>query len=249
MRLVFFLAGLLALAHSVPLLAEPLLTPHTAEYKVKISVISGKLNTELRKTENGYIANHVVRPTGIARIITRGTMDVTSEFNVQPGGMKPVRFQSVDTIRDEPDVDLRFDWDTNEAIGTVGADNVRLQLDGMAYDSISIQYELMHDLIKGDPSDQYTLFDVDRMQVANVSNIGEKTVETKAGKFVAVGIRHQKEGSDRTTTLWCVEELDYLPVIIEQHRDGKVNFRAKLVTYTPTSQKESTTALSAATPR
>jgi hypothetical protein len=248
MRFVCFFAGLLALAHSMPSLAEPLLTPHKAEYKVKISVISGRLNTELRRTENGYIANHVVRPTGIARIITRGTMDVTSEFNAEPGGFKPVRFQSVDTIRDEPDVDLRFDWSTNEAIGTVGADNVRLQLDGIAYDSISIQYELMHDLLKGNPSDQYTLFDVDRMQVANVSNIGEKAVETKAGRFIAVGIRHQKEGSDRTTTLWCVKELDYLPVIIEQHRNGKVNFRAKLVTYTP-SQEESTTALSAATPR
>ena len=248
MRFVCFLAGLLAFAHSMPSLAEPLLTPHKAEYKVKISIISGRLNTELRRTENGYIANHVVRPTGIARIITRGTMDVTSEFNIQPGGLKPVRFQSVDTIRDEPDVDLRFDWSTNEAIGTVGTENVRLQLDGIAYDSISIQYELMHDLLKGDPSDQYTLFDVDRMQVANVSNIGEKTVETKAGKYLAVGIRHQKEGSDRTTTLWCVKELDYLPVIIEQHRDGKVNFRAKLVTYTP-SQEESTTALSAAAPR
>jgi hypothetical protein len=176
-------------------------------------------------------------------------MDVTSEFDNGADGVKPVRFHAVDTIRDEPEVDLNFDWGTNEVSGTVGEEDVLLQLDGIAHDSVSIQYELMHDLIKGDPSDQYTLFDVDRMQVANVSNIGEKTVETKAGKFVAVGIRHQKEGSDRTTTLWCVEELDYLPVIIEQHRDGKVNFRAKLVTYTPTIQKESTAALSEATPR
>jgi hypothetical protein len=248
MRLVCLLTGLLALAHSLPSSADTLLTPHTAEYKVKISVISGRLNTELRRTENGYIANHVVRPTGLARIITRGTMDVTSEFNAQPDGLKPVRFQAVDTIRDEPDIDLRFDWDTNEAFGTVGAENVRLQLDGIAYDSISIQYELMHDLMKGDPSEQYTLFDVDQMRIANVSNIGEKEVKTKAGTYIAVGIRHQKEGSDRTTTLWCVKELDYLPVIIEQHRDGKVNFRAKLEKYTP-SQEESTTALSAAIPK
>jgi hypothetical protein len=248
MRFVFLLAGLLALAHSLPSLAEPSLTPHTAEYKVKISVISGKLNTELRRTENGYIANHVIRPTGMARIITRGIMDVTSEFDAQPDGLKPVRYRAVDTIRDEPNIDLRFDWDTNEAYGTVGAENVRLQLDGIAYDSISIQYELMQDLQRGEPSDQYTLFDVDKMRVANVSNVGEKEVETKAGRFVAIGIQHQKENSSRKTTLWCVKELDYLPVIIEQHQDGKLKFRAKLVKYTP-SQEESTTALPAATPR
>jgi len=236
MRLVRFLTGLVALALALPVLAEPLLTPHTAEYKIKISVVSGQLNTELRTTANGYIARHVIRPTGMSRIFTRGTMDVTSEFDSREDGIKPVRYQAIDTIRNEPEVDLRFDWSTNEAIGTVGDENVQLQLDGIAYDSVSIQYELMHDLLTGNPSEQYTLFDVDKMRVANVSIIGEKEVTTKAGNFVAVGVQHQKEGSSRTTTLWCVEELDYLPVIIEQHRKGKLNFRAKLVKYSPSQE-------------
>ena len=233
MKFVPMLTGLTLLAISLPVSAQPLLTPHTAEYKVKISIVSGQLNTELRRTANGYVAHHVVRPTGISRIITRGTMDVTSDFDSQSDGIIPVRFQAIDTIRDEPDVDLRFDWSTNEAIGTVGDENVQLQLDGMAYDSVSIQYELMHDLLTGNPSEQYVLFDVNKMRVANVSLVGEKEVNTKAGKFIAVGVQHQKEGSSRTTTLWCVKELDYLPVIIEQHRDGKLKFRAKLVKYSP----------------
>jgi len=232
MRFVRLLSGLAVLGLSGPVWAEPLLTPHTAEYKVKISVVSGQLNTELRRTPSGYVARHVIRPTGISRIITRGTMDVTSEFDSRPDGIVPVRFQALDTIRDEPDIDLRFDWSSNEAIGTVGDEDVQLQLDGISYDSVSIQYELMHDLITGNPSEQYTLFDVDKMRVANVSLVGEKEVKTKAGKFVALGVQHQKEGSSRTTTLWCVEELDYLPVIIEQHRKGKLNFRAKLEKYT-----------------
>ena len=41
---------------SVAASAEPALTPHTAEYKVKISVLSGKLSTELRVTASGYVA-------------------------------------------------------------------------------------------------------------------------------------------------------------------------------------------------
>jgi hypothetical protein len=236
MRLARYLAGIVALGLCVQVLAGPSLTPHTAEYKVKISIVSGQLNTELRRTENGYIANHVIRPTGLSRLITRGTMDVTSEFDDLPDGVKPVRFQAVDTIRDDPDVDLRFDWTTNEAVGTVGEEDVRLQLDGIAHDNVSIQYELMHDLLSGSSDDQYTLFDIDKLRIANVTNIGEKAVKTKAGKFMAVGIQHQKEGSSRTTTLWCVEELGYLPVIIEQHRKGKLNFRAKLVKYSPSPE-------------
>ncbi len=150
--------------------------------------------------------------------------------------MQPIRFQSVDTIRKDPDVDLTFDWSTNEVSGTVGEENVLLQLDGIAHDSVSIQYELMHDLMNGGPDKQYVLFDIDKMRVANVSIAGEKQIKTKAGTFTAIGVQHQKEGSSRITTLWCAEELDYLPVVIEQHRKGKLKFRATLVKYTPSPE-------------
>ena len=217
--------------------AETTLTPHTAQYKVKISIVSGQLNTELRKTANGYVAHHVIKPTGMSRLLTRGTIDVTSEFASEADGVKPIRFQAIDTIGDDPEVDLNFDWTTNQVSGTVGKENVSLQLEGIAHDSVSIQYELMHDLINGGPGDQYVLFDVDKMRIANVSNAGEKEIKTKAGKFTAIGIQHQKEGSSRITTLWCVEELGYLPVVIEQHRKGKLKFRATLVRYTPSLEE------------
>ena len=233
MRFTRFRVALLALILASPSLAAHTLTPHRAQYKVKISVVSGKLNTELRKTKDGYVAHHVISPTGMSRLFTRGTMDVTSEFISASDGLRPVRFQAIDTIRDDPDQDLSFNWTTNTVSGTVGGDEVSLQLEGIAYDSVSIQYELMHDLLSGNLSDQYDLFDINKRRVAMVTSAGRKEIKTKAGKFTAIGIRHQKEGSSRTTTMWCVEELDYLPVVIEQHRKGKVTFRASLVSYTP----------------
>jgi len=236
MRFGRFLTAIAILALCSQALASPVLTPHTAEYKVKISGVSGRLNTELRQTRTGYSANHIVRPTGLVRIIAHGKMDVTSEFEISATGVKPVRFHEIDTIRDEPEVDLEFNWTSNEAFGTVGGDEVRLQLDGIAHDNVSIQYALMHDLLTDKRSDQYTLFDIDKMRIANVSIVGEKAVKTKAGTFTAIGVQHQKEGSSRTTTLWCVKKLDYLPVVIEQHRKGKLNFRASLVTYSPTRE-------------
>jgi len=209
------------------------LTPHTAEYKVKIKVLSGRLNTELRATESGYVATHVIKPTGLARL-HGGQMRVQSEFETAAEGVMPVAFHELDTIRKDPETRVRFDWSTNQASGTVGSEEVLLQLDGISHDNVSIQYELMHDLLNSGPSDTYVLFDVDKMRVANVRNIGTKSFKTKAGRFEAVGIQHQKEGSSRVTTLWCAPDLDYLPVIIEQHRKGKLNFRATLTKYNPT---------------
>ena len=209
------------------------LTPHQAEYKVRISVVSGQLNTELRADETSYVATHVVKPTGMSRVITRGRMQVSSKFTTAADDVRPVTYHAIDTIKDDPEAHITFDWDTNQARGTVGEEDVVLQLDGLSHDAVSIQYQLMLDLINDRPNASYVLFDVDKMRVANVRNVGTKTVKTKAGQFEVVGIEHQKEGSSRTTTLWCAAELGYLPVIIEQHRKGKLNFSASLTKYVP----------------
>ena len=228
-----FVALTFSLALAGQAVADVTLAPHSAVYKVKISVVSGRLSTQLKATEDGYIATHVIKPTGWSKILTNGMMNVSSEFKSFEDGLRPVRFKSVDTIRDDPDVDLGFDWTTNRVAGTVGQEAFEQQLEGVSFDNVSIQYRLMEDLLNDLPGDEYVLFDVDKMRVATVTSAGEKEIKTKAGKFSAIGIRHQKDGSSRITTLWCVEELGYLPVVIEQHRKGKVKFRASLVSYTP----------------
>jgi len=84
---------------------------------------------------------------------------------------------------------------------------------------------------------QYTMFEIDRLRNVHVRNIGTKTVKVPAGEYIAVGIQHQSEGSKRVTTLWCAEELGYLPVIIEQHRQGTLKVRATLSTYEPANTR------------
>jgi len=209
------------------------LTPHRAEYKVRISVVTGELNTELRRTDNGYVATHVVKPTGLSRIITNGEIFVTSEFALVADGVRPLTYHGIDTIGDEPEANITFDWSTNTASGTVDQVPVEFHLDGLAHDAVSIQYQLMYDLLNQRPNDTYVLFDVEKMQVAHIRQAGKKTVKTKVGEFDVVGIQHQREGSSRVMTLWCAPKLDYLPVVIEQHRNGKLKFRATLNSYTP----------------
>jgi hypothetical protein len=225
--------ALATFATAMPAFATEL-TPHRAQYKVKILFVSGELNTELRATDDGFVALHVVKPKGMARVLTDGRMHHSSTFLTESSGVKPISYHAIDTITGDPEERIRFDWTTNQASGTVGDQEVLLQLDGVSHDNVSIQYQLMHDLLNGGPRETYVLFDVDKMRVADVRNVGTKTVKTKAGSYEVVGIQHQKEGSARITTLWCARELDYLPVIIEQHRLGKLKFRATLTSYTPT---------------
>jgi Protein of unknown function (DUF3108) len=213
--------------------AQPL-TPYTAEYKVKISVLSGKLSTEFRRTDSGYSAKSIIKPTGLLNIFLNGFIEESSWFSVSDAGVVSERYQSIDTITsDQKEMNFRFDWDRREVSGTIGDVHYDIPLDGPVQDRVAIQYELMYELLNGAPADKYVMLNEEELRPIFVSNIGTKAVKVPFGKFEAVGIQHRNEDSSRVSTLWCVKELGYLPVIIEQHRDGKLRVRAVLTDYAP----------------
>ena len=229
-----FLTTLLLLLAVSPALAESALTPHSATYKVKISVLGGELRTRLEATDTGFEATHVIRATGMSRMLARGSIAETSRFDTASDGVKPRVYSSKDTLtRDKTNATIEFDWDAGEARGTVNGDDVVAVINGLAHDRVSIQYEVMHDLLNGKPSAKYTMFEIDRLRPVSIEIVGEKTVKVPAGEFEVIGIRHQAEGSKRATTLWCSADLGYLPVVIEQHRKGKLRVRATLTEYLP----------------
>lgn len=225
---------LIALALSAPAASDVQITPYTALYKVKISIFGGILSTELRASENGYVATHEINTTGMARMISRGSVRESSEFSIQANGIKPTNYRAADSLtRDKINAEISFDWDAGEASGTVNGAEYASALDGPSFDRVAIQYELMHDLLNGGLGTQYTMFEVDELREVTVTNIGSKIVSTPAGKFEAVGIQHQSANSKRVTTMWCVKKFDYAPVVIEQYKKGKIQVRAALKSYTP----------------
>ena len=230
--LLCVLIGLPLLAANAAVQADQALTPYSAEYKVKISILSGRLTTELRSLDEGYEAVHVIEPKGLASVLKDGRIAEESRFTAKPDGVRASWYRSEDSLSsDETRAEVTFDWATSELAGTVNDEAVTISLDGLVHDRVAIQYQLMHDLLNGGPDERYILFDIDEFKTLVVRTVGEREVDTPAGKFTAVGIQHQAENSSRITTLWCVEELGYLPVVIEQHRKGKLRMRAELESY------------------
>ena len=228
--LLFISLGFVAL----PSYSGPPLTPHTAEYRIEISIVNGKLTTQFEKTENGYFADSVIEATGMSRILTRGSIREKSWFSERDGSILPMQYRSADTISSDKDVvDLDFDWIAREVTGLINGEDFQAPLDDEVHDRVSLQYGLMYDLLNGGERDKYFLQDADELKPLTISNVGTKAVKVPFGRFTAVGIQHQREGSSRVTTLWCVEALGYLPVVIEQHRKGKLRLRAELTKYSP----------------
>jgi hypothetical protein len=238
-RLLFFVLPclpFLAAGATAPAAVEQPLTAYSAEYKVNISVLSGRLTTELRPAEGGYEATHVIEPQGLAALLKNGKISEQSRFSESTDGIRATWYRSEDSLSsDATRAEVNFDWSVGEMTGTVDDEDVRIEFDGVIHDRVAIQYQLMHDLLNGGPEERYVLFDIDEFKTLVVRNVGEREVRTPAGNFTAIGIQHQAENSSRVTTLWCVAELGFLPVVIEQHRKGKLRMRAELQTYTALS--------------
>lgn len=238
------LSGTLLRTHAVTLAlvlcgtaaaARPL-TPHTAKYDVEISVLGGTLTTVMSAAGPGYMADSVIKPTGLSKLVAHGAIQESSYFVTDADGVRPRQYRSIDTLSTtDKYVSLDFDWREKRVTGTVNDEPFRADLDGPVHDRVSIQYQLMFDLLNGGASRQYLLLDGDELKQLHVKNIGTKNVKVPFGAFEAIGIQHSKENSSRVTTLWCVQELGYLPAIIEQHRDGKLQVRAVLTDYDPES--------------
>lgn len=232
----FFLVTLCILAaaclsEAAAATAHPIV-PHQAEYRVKISLLRGDLKTRVDAVADGFVAQSEIIPTGLAGIIKNGSIREKSEFVLTPGGIRPRHYESADSLsKREKDMRFDFDWQAGTVAGQINGEAYEFALDGQEQDRVSIQYELMHQLLHSQDVTRYAMLDGDEIKQLTVKNVGVRKVEVPFGEFDAVGIQHSAENSSRVTTLWCVAELGYLPVIIEQHRKGKLRVRAELVSY------------------
>jgi hypothetical protein len=210
------------------------LTPHTAKYEIEISVLGGTLTTVVSAAGPGYMVNSVIKPAGLSKLVAHGAIQESSYFVTDDTGVQPRQYRSIDTLATtDKYVSFDFDWPDKLVTGRVDDEEFRAELDGRVHDRVSIQYQLMFDLLNGGASEEYSLLDGDELKHLVVKNVGKRTIKVPFGEFEAIGIQHRKEDSSRVTTLWCVEELDFLPALIEQHRDGKLVVRAALAEYEP----------------
>lgn len=220
------------------------IVPHNARYKIKISIASGVLETNVREDGDEYVVESVLKPTGLARLLTSGTIEEMSRFTVGSRGVRPNVFASKDTLsKVDTFMDFAFDWDAGEVRGTVNDDEYHFDLDGDVHDRVSIQYQLMHNLVVSADSKDYGLMEGDELKKLTITTSEPRRLKVPFGTFEVIGVSTQAANSKRITTLWCAEELGYLPVLIEQHRKGKRIVRAALTHYAPLAD---TATLSAA---
>ena len=212
--------------------SSELLTPHVAQYEVRISVLGGELNSRLENVDGSYVAISRVEPKGFARLLVRGSIEERSVFTIADGLVQSSKYSSSDTLtKHGQDIDMEFDWVQGTVTGHTSEGPLAMAATDGAIDRASLQYALMLDLMNDRLRDEYVLQDVDDVKRLIVSVEGEKFVDVPYGRISVIGITHSTTESSRKTTLWCAPSLGYLPVVIEQYRKGKLGGRVVLSSY------------------
>jgi hypothetical protein len=173
-----------------------------------------------------------------SRVLAKGLLKLArpnpavdrSQFRVDADGVRPLEFWYEDGSRSgEDNVHIVFDWERRIATVTTAEARREMALPASALDRASLQVALMRDLAATGTPRSYQLADEDSVAEYEYADNGTATMSTGVGSLATRILTQQRTGSSRATWLWVAPELAFLPVRIEQRRDGEVQTAFELI--------------------
>jgi hypothetical protein len=181
-------------------------------------------NSEFSVTQNNargtYTFESTSRFRGVLSVISPNPITEISEFTYDQGQIQPLLYSYDDgTWKGDGKYRVEFDWDNLVATTTLAYGTIKSDLTLGILDRGSMQVSLMLDMWAS-KREIYTLIDESGVSVYEYLTDGEVVLETPLGTIVTRKLIQQKQGSSRRTIIWVAEELNYLPIRIEQQRNG-----------------------------
>lgn len=198
--------------------AAPLPEQFTATYDItKAGIPIGETTRVLSREGEHYLFESITRPVGIATFFTSGQVVERSRWQFFQGQPRPVQYTFFNSGRKKKrTARLDFDWKKNQVTNTVNTEPWTMPLEHGTTDKLLYQLRIMQDLPTAATSLHYPVADGGKMKYYDIEILSKERIKTPLGTFEAVRLRHIK--GKRQTTMWCAEELDYLPVRIEQRK-------------------------------
>lgn len=201
------------------------LAEYTAQYEVR-SDGRRVANAEFRVVHDAsgrYVFSSSARARGVLRLIRPDPAIDWSEFNLVGDRIVPVLFRYQDGSRKgEDNFAVDFDAAADEVRIASAAGVQALPLEDELLDRGSLQVALTQDLRDCRIPGPYRYVDDDGISEYRYERLDDLTADTGIGTLDTVRFVQRREGSSRETILWLAPELAYLPVRIEQIRNGEL---------------------------
>ncbi len=169
------------------------------------------------------------RARGLLRLFDRRIALERSDFIVEDGRIRPLEYRFEDGLRkDDSRLHMVFDWGTSVVTVDSARGVIEFDLSPGVLDRGAMQVALMRDIETNGRPGPYTVIGEEDLSTYDFVRRDDAEITTPAGTFTTQRFLQQRDGSSRSTLVWVVPELRYLPAAIEQYRDGELNTRMVL---------------------
>lgn len=210
---------------SAPVAAQSRLNEYTASYDVdyKGRRAARAVFAVSADGPGQYRFRSATEARGLYRLASPRPVVESSRFEVTDGNIRPLAFEYEDgSRRGEDNYSIEFDHARGQLRLTAAGQTRDLPLEDGLLDRGSLQVALTLDLAQCRQAGPYRFVDDDGLRSYYYERLEDLPAETGAGRFQTLRLAQRREGSSRSTVLWLAPELDYLPVRIEQSRDGEI---------------------------
>ena len=199
-------------------------------YKGPLKV--GSISRDLRIEEDGqYSFTSRMESKGFAKFLSGSLLLETSKGTISEDKIIPHTY-SRETDKPKKNYELNFDRKSNLVKRIDSAEGYEEMLKEDTFDKLSYQAQMMMDLNSISKKDlKYDIASQKKIVTYKITLIKEKKISTPMGKFKTLVVNRKDPNSSKETTVYCAEDLDWLPVRIE-HTDKKGrSMAAKIATY------------------
>jgi hypothetical protein len=215
-------------AGAAPAVDDAGIAPFIAHYQADWKGISvGTSDIQLtRGVEPGqYMYKWTITARGIFRIAYHDDLVQTSWLSIMGDHVRPDKYYGKEG---SATVELGFDWQNMRATGLSETKPVDLKLTEGTQDVMSIQVEVMLDLMRGNLPKTFQIIDKDQLKEFNYTQEGSAKIRTEIGEIDTVIVTSQRAGNNRILRMWFAPSLGFVPVQAERSRDGKVEIAMRI---------------------
>lgn len=198
---------------------------YRAVYEVERNGKSGGTSewTVTHDPERGtYRFTSSLKVKGLLRLLMPRPVVERSDFVYENGEIVPLESWYQDgTRKGEDNLHIRFDWERGLAFTTGDGRTIELQLQPGILDQGSMQVAFMLDMLSSTGPGGYAIADGASVKLYEYSPNGTQVLSTALGSIETQAFTRQRQGSSRRWLLWVAPQLSFLPVHMEQQKNGR----------------------------
>ena len=213
----------LQLSAAAEVLDPTLLPPaYEAEYQAHRMGMGIQADVRFETHERGATYVTQLSPKGLLTLFRDDLIEERSELTQGPQGLQVENFHYRRASSDGERVTLAsFDRDLGLVTGEHNGNPLSLPLNGGAVDRSALQLALIQRLRKGETEFQIRVIDLDRV-VEYAFTVGSpESINTPLGGMNAVPVTRHDEDRDRSVTTWFAIDQHYVPIRLEEKRNGQ----------------------------